>query len=52
MKDNTIVLLPTDELAIRIWIFKNGDAAFLLGSGRVIRLGNFFLPARDLRGVF
>lgn len=50
--DNTICILPTEELAIRIWIFPNGDAAFLLGSGRVIRLGNFFLPAKNMRNPF
>lgn len=52
MKDNTMVLLPDGELAIRIFIFGNGDGAYLLGNGHIIRLGLTFPKAKHFRGNF
>ncbi len=48
MKDNAVVYLPDGTLAVRVFIYIF-DALYLLGDGRLVRLGRDFPPAAGVR---
>lgn len=51
MKDDTMVFFPDGELAIRIFIYPNGDALYLFGNGTIQRYGMNF-PVADAWRIF